>query len=85
MRVCDLLSQLGDADTDLREAFLFIGWEHVEGWPLMKSEPNKMLPSGAPNLPQGIDGVWLASFSEESRVLFWSPSKGWLEGRRDTQ
>jgi hypothetical protein len=40
------------------------------------------LPVAAPKLPEPIDGLWLASLSETTRVLAWAPHRGWFEGRR---
>ena len=79
--VQDMRRQLNaDGDVDERHAFLVIGWEHVEGWPLMWHD-RRDLPSDSPRLPTPIDGVWLASFSAGTRVVAWLPRVGWIEGR----
>jgi hypothetical protein len=79
--VKDLRRQLGAATTDERHAFLFVGWEHPVVWPLMTSSGD--LPVNPPTLPSPIDGVWIASFSSETRVLAWLPGTGWIERRRE--
>jgi hypothetical protein len=76
----NLRRQLGAATTDERHAFLFVGGEHAVVWPLMT--PSDDLPVEPPTLPSPIDGVWMASFSFETRVLAWLPGAGWIEGRR---
>jgi hypothetical protein len=81
--VQDLHRQLGAAaEADERHAFLVIGAEFIEGWPLMASVGDA-LPSDPPILPADIDGVWLASFSSKTRVVAWLPDRGWIEGRRE--
>jgi hypothetical protein len=79
--VQNLRRQLGTATADERHAFLFVGWEHAVVWPLMT--PSGDLPVEPPTLPPPIDGVWIASFSPETRVLAWFPEAGWIEGRRE--
>ena len=77
----DLRRQLGAAqDVDERQAFPLVGWEHVEGWQLAQWGPPGS-PSQAPRPPAPIDGVWLASFAAETRVVAWLPGAGWVEGR----
>jgi len=75
-----LRRQLANAEADERHAFLFIGWEHTEAFPLHQSGSHD-LPLTAPRLPQPVDGLWLASLSETTRVLAWSQDRGWFEGR----
>lgn len=76
-----LRRQLGAAATDERHAFLFLGWEHAVAWPLMTRGGD--LPVDPPRLPPLIDGVWIATFSPDTRVLAWLPQVGWIEGRRN--
>jgi len=79
--VQDLRRQLGAAqDADERHAFLLVGWEHVEGWQLMQWA-RRDLPSQPPRVPGPIDGVWLATFAADTRVVAWLPGAGWVEGR----
>jgi hypothetical protein len=73
--------QLADAEADERHAFLLLGWEHMESV-LLHSQETRELPAAAPKLPEPIDGLWLASLSETTRVLAWVPHRGWFEGRR---
>ena len=57
--------RLRRAEADERHAFLFVGVEYPEGWPLqgMAGGPEVIaLPAAAPRLPGPIDGLWLASF-----------------------
>jgi hypothetical protein len=76
-----LLRQLRDAENvDERHAFLFVGWEHPSSWPLMSAGGE--LPTEQPQLPAPIDGVWIATFSAETRLVAWLPRRGWIEGRR---
>jgi hypothetical protein len=76
-----LRRQLGDAENvDERHAFLFVGWEHPSIWPLMSAGGE--LPTEQPQLPDPIDGVWVATFSTETRVVAWLPGRGWIEGQR---
>lgn len=79
--VKNLCRQLGAATTDERHAFLFVGWEHSVVWPFMIRPGD--LPVEPPTLPPPIDGVWIASFSPETRVLAWLPGSGWIEGCRE--
>jgi hypothetical protein len=71
--------QLKKAKTDLRQAFLFIGHEHLETIPL--SDGSADLPHEAPNLPDPIDGLWLASTLQNSRVIAFLLPRGWINGR----
>jgi hypothetical protein len=82
-----LRQQLRDADADERQAFLFVGVEYTEGWPLQgMAQGPAVLPSSAPRLPEPIDGLWLASFSLLTRVIAWLPDRGgWIEGQRGEQ
>jgi hypothetical protein len=76
-----LRRQLRDAvNVDERHAFLLVGWEHPAVWPLMSAGGD--LPTEQPQLPEPVDGVWLATFSAETRVVAWLPRRGWIEGRR---
>jgi hypothetical protein len=76
-----LRRQLANAQADERHAFLFLGWEHMESVLLHPREAREV-PAAAPILPEPIDGLWLASLSETTRVLAWDPRRGWFEGRR---
>jgi hypothetical protein len=76
-----LRRQLADAEVDERHAFLLLGWEHMESV-LLHSRDTRELPASAPKLPEPIDGLWVASLSETTRVLAWVPRRGWFEGRR---
>jgi hypothetical protein len=76
-----LRRQLTDAEADERQAFLFLGPEHMESV-LLHSRETRELPAAAPKLPEPIDGLWLASLSETTRVLAWVSHRGWFEGRR---
>jgi hypothetical protein len=81
--VITLRRQLRQAQAEERHAFLFIGHEHTEGWPLMKEhgEGDEMaLPTTTPTLPEPIDGLWLTGWSSSSRVIAWLPQNGWIEG-----
>jgi hypothetical protein len=84
-----LRQQLRDAEADQRHAFLFVGWEYPEGWPLKGTAEGPAviaLPPVSPRLPEPIDGLWLASFSLRTRVLAWLPDRdGWIEGKRGDQ
>jgi len=81
-----LRRQLRDADADERHAFLFVGWEFMEAWPLYLTgrefEDEIELPTSPPVLPEPIDGLWLASMSEQlTRIIAWLPGSGrWIEG-----
>jgi hypothetical protein len=77
-----LRRQLQDADADERHAFLFVGKEFTEGWPLMPhtADDEIVLPATAPMLPDPIDGLWLASESVVTHVIAWLPGTGWIEG-----
>lgn len=79
-----LRQQLRDAEADERHAFLFVGWEYAEGWPLQgTAERPPALPAATPDLPEPIDGLRLASFSLLTRVIAWLPGPGgWIEGQR---
>jgi len=76
-----LRRQLADAEVDERHAFLFLGWEHMESV-LLHPRKTRDLPAAAPKLPEPIDGLWVASLLETTRVLAWVPLRGWFEGRR---
>lgn len=78
-----LRRQLQDAEADERHAFLFIGPEYTEGWPLMPARAGEEidLPTTSPTLPEPIDGLWLTSMSVATRVIAWLPGTGWIEGR----
>jgi hypothetical protein len=79
--VRDLVRQLGAArDVAERHAFLLLGWEYPSAWPLLT--PGGNLPTEAPQLPEPIDGLWLATFSPDTRVIAWLPERGWIEGRQ---
>jgi hypothetical protein len=82
-----LRKQLGAADADERHAFLFIGWEHTEGWPLELSTTDEemSLPTTPPVLPESVDALWLASMAVRSRVIAWLPRVGWIEGKTETE
>jgi hypothetical protein len=65
--VVTLRRQLRDAQADERHAFLFIGLEHTDGWPLRKSgsEGDEMtLSTTAPTLPEPVDGVMAGGMVE---------------------
>ena len=79
-----LRRQLADAEVDERHAFLFLGWEHMESV-LLHSRDTRELPVAAPKLPEPIDGLWVASLSETTRVAAWVPRRGWFEGRRKVE
>ena len=79
-----LCRQLADARVDERHAFLFVGWEHMESL-LLHSRETPELPTATPKLPEPIDGLWLASLSEATRVLAWVPHRGWFEGRTSAE
>jgi hypothetical protein len=81
--VIRLRRHLRQAQAEERHAFLFIGHEHTEGWPLMTApgEGDKMaLPTTPPTLPEPIDGLWLTGWSSFSRVIAWLPHAGWIAG-----
>lgn len=79
--VRDLRRQLNTSDVDERHAFLVVGHEHTEGWPLTSRRRGTVLPSHSPRLPAPIDGLWLATFSVDTRVVAALPGVGWIEGR----
>ena len=80
-----LRQQLRDAEADERHAFLFVGVEYTECWPLHgTAEGPVVLPAAQPILPEPIDGLWLASFSLLTRIVAWLPGRGgWIEGQRE--
>jgi hypothetical protein len=75
-----LRRQLRDADVDERHAFLLVGRQHTAAWPLMSAGGD--LPTEQPHLPEPVDGVWVATFSAETRVVAWLPRLGWIERKR---
>jgi hypothetical protein len=79
--VRDLRRQLSTgSDADERHAFLVIGHEYPHSWQLSRCL-SRDLPSEPPRLPAPINGVWLASFAADSRVLACLPTLGWIVGR----
>ncbi|KIF70058.1 hypothetical protein HY68_18195 [Streptomyces sp. AcH 505] len=70
-----LRKQLAAADADERHAFLIYGWEYMEALPLSHGV---VLPSFAPTLPSGIDGIWLSTTASDSSVIVWTSSAGWV-------
>ncbi|MEV0935579.1 hypothetical protein ACIBMX_21725 [Streptomyces phaeochromogenes] len=70
-----LRRQLAAAETDERHAFLIYGWEYMEAVPLSHEGP---LPSDPPELPEGIDGVWLSTTASRSPAIAWIPRRGWI-------
>jgi hypothetical protein len=74
-----LRRQLANAEVDDRQAFLFLGWEYMEAFPLHQAGSREM-PLTPPRLPESLNGLWLASLSESTRVLGWVPDRGWFEG-----
>lgn len=74
-----LRKQLAAADADERHAFLIYGWEYMEAVPLSQEGA---LPSLAPMLPPGIDGVWLSTTASDSPTIVWTSKAGWLQAAR---
>jgi hypothetical protein len=74
-KMAKLRKQLSDALADERHAFLIYGWEHLEAVPFSQDGP---LPEVVPDLPAGIDGVWLSSTATGSPAIAWLPDRGWI-------
>lgn len=73
-----LRAQLKAANADERHAFLWLGWENAVAWPL--DEAGENLPATTPQLPEGIDAVWVGGTTVGARLLAWLPTHGWING-----
>ncbi|MDZ5447797.1 hypothetical protein U2F26_34715 [Micromonospora sp. 4G57] len=73
-----LRAQLRAANADERHAFLWLGWENAEAWAL--DEPGEKLPATTPQLPEGIDAVWVGGTTVGARLIAWLPRRGWING-----
>ncbi|MBT2383676.1 hypothetical protein [Streptomyces sp. ISL-11] len=71
--------QLANAQADEKHAFLFYGWEYMEAIPFSRDDE---FPRAAPQLPAGVDALWLTSTLHESAVVVWLPDRGWLRAAR---
>lgn len=78
-----LRRQLARADTDERHAFFVVGWSHMIISAL--SARSESLPATAPELVNGVDGIWVTPTTTDGRVLAWLPGEGWLQGLAPTK
>lgn len=82
-KMSKLRQQLSGADTDERHAFFVVGWSHMIISAM--SARSESLPATAPELIDGIDGIWVTPMTTGGRVLAWLPGESWLQGPAPTK